>query len=804
MKVSLSWLEEYVTIDKSVEQLSSLLTMAGLEVEAVEDRYAYLETVVVGRVSEVIPHPNADRLKVCRVEAGPKTYQVVCGAPNAAVGLRAPLALSGTQLPGGMLVNESAVRGQPSEAMLCSQAELGLGTDSDGLMVLNHDLPLGEPVNKALGLSDPVLEIGLTPNRADCLSILGIAREISGFEGGGLKRVPVQTPSAGGPIAQLTSVTVEAPIHCPRYAARLLEHITIGPSPFWLRDRLLSVGLRPINNIVDITNYVMMETGQPLHAFDFDHLEEQRIVVRTAKQGERFTTLDGKERALNTDMLMICDGRKPVAVGGVMGGINSEIESGTTRVLLESAYFNPTSIRKTAKQLGLKTDASHRFERGVDPHGTLYALERAAQLMAEIGAGQLVEGCIDVQHNLTQPPTLRLSTAATNRLLGTDIARSEMAKLLSAIEFNTEAEDEDILKVGAPSFRVDIARPQDLMEEIARRAGYDCIPVVFPQLPPITRPVPKLWALRQSIRTLMAGLGFAEIITYSFVHADSCRRLRLPEADRRCRQLPILNPLSEDQAVMRTSLIPGLLETMKRNLSRQSRNLKLFETGKIFIAGNGDVQPEEIEMLAGIWTGDRAEHEWHTKPEPCDFYDLKGAAESLLEGLHVGNVRFTQLPDGQCAYTRPGSSAQILLGGVPVGIIAEVHPQVLAAYELRQKAFIFEMEMAGLIAHVPETRTSVPLPKYPSVSRDATLILAKEIETDALLRFIHQMDEPLIEEVRLFDVFTGRPVAQGRKSVSVRIVYRSAQATLEDAAVNEVHRRISDRVVEAFKAELPG
>jgi phenylalanyl-tRNA synthetase beta chain len=804
MKVSLSWLQEYVTIGMPVDRLAHALTMAGLEVEAVEDRYAYLDTVVVGRIAAVTPHPNADKLKLCRVEAGKHTCQVVCGAPNAAVGLLAPLALAGSQLPGGAIVSVNAIRGQNSEGMLCSQAELGLGDDGAGLLSLSEDLTPGDPLNKALGLSDYVLEIGLTPNRADCLSIMGVAREVAGFNGDALKRPAVQMPPTGGRIAAMTSVTVEAPDHCPRYAARLIENITVAPSPFWLKDRLTSVGLRPINNIVDITNFVMLETGQPLHAFDFDHLAEHRIVVRTAGQGERFTTLDGKERSLGPEMLMICDGQKPVAVGGVMGGMNSEIETGTSRVLLESAYFNPVSIRKTAKQLGLSTDASHRFERGVDPHGTLYALERAARLMAELGRGRIIKGCIDVAQDLPRTPTIRLSAAAANRLLGTRIERADMSRLLSAIEFKVQTENEDMLKVDTPSFRVDISRPEDLVEEVARRAGYDRIPVAYPVLPAVTRPASRLWQQRQIMRHLMAGLGFSEIITYSFVHTDSCRRLRLPEDDRRCRQLAILNPLSEDQAVMRSSLIPGLLETMKRNTARLSKDLKLFETGKIFISKGGDAQPEEIDMLAGLWTGDRATPEWHTKPEPCDFYDLKGGVESLLEGLNIESARFTRLPDDRCAYTKPGASAQIIVDGDLLGLIGEVHPQVLSSYELRQPAFIFEMDLERLVSHIPEVRRSRPLPKYPATSRDATLIVEKDLEVDALLNYIRSLDEALVEEVRLFDIFTGAPIAEGRKSVSLRIVYRSSENTLEDAAVNKLHKQISGRLVKAFNADLPG
>jgi phenylalanyl-tRNA synthetase beta chain len=803
MKISLSWLREFVPCDLTVDRLAHLLTMTGLEVEAVEERYAYLDTVVVGRIEALAPHPNADRLKLCTVYTGSAECTVVCGAPNAAVGMLAPLALPGTHLPGGLTVAEGVIRGQASAGMLCSQAELGLGADGSGLMALPLELAVGLPLHKALGLSDPIMEVSLTPNRADCLSVLGIAREVAGFVGTQAKRPEIQLPAGHGDIQALTSVTIDSPEHCPRYAARLLENITVGPSPFWLKDRLLAVGLRPINNIVDITNLVMLETGQPLHAFDFDHLAENRIVVRTAVAGERFTTLDGKERTLEAHMLMICDGRKPVAVGGVMGGMNSEIEAGTTRVLIESAYFNPTSIRKTAKRLGLKSDASHRFERGVDPQGTLYALDRAAQLMAELGNGRLMAGCIDVKYALPATPPIALSAAATNRLLGTAFSRDEMARLLEGIEFKTQVQEADTLVVTIPSFRVDISRPQDLMEEVARRAGYDQIPVTFAPLPAVTQPAPKLLTQRRRIRELFTGMGFAEAITYSFVHADSCRRLRLPESDPRCRQLAILNPLSEDQTVMRTSLIPGLLDAMQRNLARQTRNIRLFETGKIFISNGSASQPDEIEMLAGLWTGDRGEVAWHAKSEPCDFYDLKGAVEGLLEGLHVSPVDFTRLPDEQCAFTQPGSSAQIRVAGETLGRIGQVHTETLQAYDLKQSAFVFELDLARLMAHISDERQNRPLPRFPAVSRDVTVVVRKELEAERLLAYVRDMKTALMEEVRLFDVFDGKPIPQGCKSVSLRMIYRSAEATLEDAAVNELHKQISDRLVEQFKAELP-
>ncbi len=803
MKVSLSWLRDYVAIDMPAEELAHMLTMTGFEVEGLENRFAYLDTVLTASIESIAPHPNADKLKLCRVRAAERTFQVVCGAPNAAVGLLAPLALPGTELPNGSRVAENSIRGTKSEGMLCSQAELGLGADRSGLMTLPQALSSGQPLNTALGIDDAVMEINITPNRPDGLSIIGIAREVAGFLGVPVKKAALNLNPSGGRIEDLTSVRIDAPAHCPRYAARLLEGITVGPSPFWLQDRLLSIGLRPINNIVDITNFVMMEVGQPLHAFDFDRLEENRIVVRTAAPGERFTTLDGKEHQLNADALMICDGRKPVAIGGVMGGMNSEIEPATQRVLIESAYFNPISIRKTAKLLGLKTEASHRFERGVDPHGTRYALDRAAQLMTELGGGKLVDGCIDVVYDLPAQSPITLSAAAANRALGTRLTRDEMADLLEKIEFKVKPADEDRLSVTAPSFRVDVSRPEDLMEEIARRAGYDRIPVTFPTIPAVTRPLAAALAQRQRIRELMSGMGFNETITYSFVHADACRRLRLPEDDPRCRQLAILNPLSEDQTVMRTSLLPGLLEVMKRNMARQIKTLKLFETGKIFISKGNDQQPQEIQMLAGLWTGERSAADWHTQPEPCDFYELKGAVEGLLEGLHIPAARFTALPDDQCAYTRPGASARILADAELLGIIGELHPQVIGGFELKQTAFIFELYMDRLLKSTPDEIQYQPLPKYPAIARDATLIVEKATEAGSLLEQIRLMNEPLVEEARLFDIFEGLPIAEGYKSVSLRIVYRSAEGTLEDATVNQLHKQITDHLVKHFKAALP-
>ena len=803
MKVSLSWLRTYVDLSLDAQSLTDRLTMAGLEVEEVYDRYDYLKSVLVGRVTDVAPHPKADKLKICKVQAADGSYDVVCGAPNVAVDMLAPLALPGTELPNGTILTASTIRGRQSNGMLCSEIELGLGLDGSGLMVLDKALAHGTPLNEALNLSDPVLDIGLTPNRSDCLSIIGIAREVAGLQGVAIKRPVIELPQTQGDIHDHTSVLVEAPDHCPRYTARLITDLKVAPSPLWLQDRLRSVGLRPINNLVDITNFVMLETGQPLHAFDFETLEQRRIVVRTASEGEKFTTLDGKERVLNPEMLMICDGSKPVGIAGVMGGLNSEIEAHTTHVLLESAYFNPVSIRKTAKKLGLNTDAAHRFERGVDPQGTVYAVNRAAELMVRLGQGKLTGGTIDACRGLPETETIFLRASAANRTLGTSLEPGQMADLLTAIEFKVTTVDNDALQVEVPSFRVDVKRPEDLMEEVARLWGYDNIPTTFTVIPAVSRTADRFWIQRQRIREKLAGLGFNEAINYSFIHKDSCDRIELAQEDRRRSVVEILNPLSEDQAILRTSLIPGLLETMQRNVTRQVKTLKVFEVGKIFIGRGGENQPEETDMLAALWTGDRSPSGWFAKSEPCDFYDLKGILEGLFSGLHLPGADFSRLRDSQCMYTRRGLTGGISINGDPVGIIGEVRSSVLAAYGLKQQAFVFEIDLRCLTEKIPENVVARTLPKYPAIARDTTLIIDRQIEAQSLISQVKAQDQPLVEDVQIFDVFQGAALPDHRKSVSLRITYRSADGTLEDEAVNAIHKVISENLVKAFNADLP-
>jgi phenylalanyl-tRNA synthetase beta chain len=807
MKVSLSWLKDYVSIQMDPADLAEALTMVGLEVESVSERYSYLDTVFVGRIDEIAPHPNADKLHLCRVDTGDGQISVVCGAPNIQIGMLSAVALPGTEFPEGFVLEKSIIRGQLSEGMLCSEGELGLGEDRSGIMTLDPSLSVGSKLTSALALSDTVFEIEITPNRPDCLSITGVAREIAAIQKLRLKYPDVKLVDNGNQIAERTSIKIEAPDHCPRYVARLLEDIKVKPSPFWLQDRLLSVGLRPINNIVDATNFVLIESGQPLHAFDFDRLAENRIVVRTASKGETFVTLDQKERVLDDDILMICDGQKPVAIGGVMGGLNSEIEESTTRVLLESAYFNPVSIRRTSKRLGLSTDAAYRFERGVDPEGQIVAANRAAKLMADLGAGRLISGLIDEYPKRQSVNSLKLSAKNTNRLLGTHLQRKKIAKLLKSIEFSVDqknaGKDEDILTVTPPSFRVDISRPEDLMEEVARLSGYNNIPTTFPPMPAAERSAHKEIDLRQRIRQLMTGFGFRETINYSFMHKQSGDRLRLKPDDPRRKLVDILNPLTEDQAVMRTSLVPGLLQTLHYNFFQQIKNLKIFEIGKIFINEDPRQLPREPEILAGIWTGSRHDASWHDQATDCDFYDIKGAVEGLLTALQIEGIEFTQLPEKACTYTRAGYTAQILCNHIPLGLVGEIHPVVLANYDVKQAAFLFEIHFDHLLPLIKDTRQSRPIPKFPAIFRDITIIINNDIETQKVIAAAQQQQEALVESFTLLDVFEGKPIAERKKSVSLRVTYRSAVKTLKDEDVSPIHQSIADRLVKAFKATLP-
>jgi len=811
MKVSLSWLKEYISVDLEPLVIAEKLTMAGLEVDAVEKRYDYLTDIVVATVEAVKKHPNADKLSVCQVDVGAaELIQIVCGAPNVRKGMVVPCALPGALLPGGVKIKKGSIRGEASCGMLCSASELRLNTDASGIMDLEEAFPAGTPLEAALNISDFVFEIDLTPNRPDCLSCIGVAREVGAFTE---PRQKVRLPDYMLPkdkigkesIHDYAKVQIVDPDLCPRYSAGLLFDVKIKPSPFWLQEKLESIGLTPINNVVDITNFVMMETGQPLHAFDFDEVAMGRIVVRRAGDDATFTTLDSKNHTLESDMLMICDGERPVGLAGVMGGENSEISDTTCRVLVESAYFNPVSIRKTAKTTGIATDASHRFERGVDPEGTVKALSRAVSLMAQLCDATIAADFIDEYPKKAVPCEINLNINALNNRLGTSLDSQAICEILGSVEFEVEKTSDIDLKVGVPSFRVDVTRPEDLSEEVARLWGYNHIKTSYPLVPAIGRPLDQKIVLREKIRHIMTGFSFFEIINYNFINENACDRLNLSQTDTRRNVETILNPISDQMSVLRSSLLVGLLETMKRNISQQTDTLKLFEMGKVFLATQKGSLPDEREMVAGLITGNRSDQFWYSKKTKVDFFDLKGFVEGLFGSLKIKNLTFEKIEDDSCPYYKKGYAAVVKSNEIQLGTLGKIDDKVLKNFALKQDAFVFDFRFKAIQELLPLSVTAELLPRFPSISRDITIIVDKKISVGSILKQVEQISEKeaVIEKAFLFDAFEGHPLAEGKKSLSFRVVYRSQSKTLKEKNIQKLHVNISKALVDLFHADLP-
>ncbi|HSH12626.1 MAG TPA: phenylalanine--tRNA ligase subunit beta, partial [Desulfurivibrionaceae bacterium] len=634
MKFTINWLKQYLDCDLSPQELADRLTMLGLEVDSVASLYPDLTGVRVARIVAVQPHPNADRLQLCDVDDGEGMRRVVCGAPNARAGLVTALATPGTLMPGGLVIAAAKIRGEASAGMLCSASELGIGGAKTGIIELSADLAPGQPLVEALGLRDTLVEVDLTPNRPDCASVIGLAREVGGVIS---KKVRHPLPETLPELSSLDlpfSVEVRDPESCPRYAARLIRGVKIGPSPWWLQQLLLAVGLRPINNVVDVTNFVMLEYGQPLHAFDFAKLAGGKIVVRRANPGETIQTLDGGVRQLDQDMLLICDAEQGVAVAGVMGGGNSEVSETSTEILLESACFNPLSIRRTSRRLNMATDSSYRFERGVDPEGTVRALERATRLIVELAGGAAVAGGVDCREGLLARSPIQLRVQRCADLLGIAIDGDTIVSLLAAIEIPARQLDGQTLEITVPGFRVDLEREIDLIEEVARLVGYNDLPTTLPVVPLSFADSDPARQLRARVAEIMTALGFSEAINYSFVSEKHFDLLGLAEDDPLRTTVRLRNPLNDEQSVMRTLLLPGVLENVRRNLNHQVADLRLFETGKVFIPGAAELPREEIWLTATM-AGRRypGSPVFHFGQGTGDFFDIKAVAQQLLGEL---------------------------------------------------------------------------------------------------------------------------------------------------------------------------
>jgi len=788
MKISLEWLKDYIDLILPAAELADLLTHSGLEVESMIETKPQFRGVWVARLDSFKPHPQSDHLSICTVNDGKRDYSVVCGAPNVKAGERVALALEGALLPGGEKIGRTHFQGVLSEGMLCSEKELGLSEDGSGIMLLGDDLPLGVPLEKALPLKDWILEVNITPNRSDCLCLLGVAREVGALTGQHL-HLPEEGKVEGTMAAErTTSVAIDRPDLCPRYVAKLILGVKIIPSPFWMRRRLAALGVRAINNIVDVTNYVMLEMGQPLHAFDFDRLEERRIVVQTAVPGQTFTTLDGMIRSMPEDALMICDGKKPVALAGIMGGLNSEVEAETANILLESAYFDPMGIRRTSKCLGLSTEASLRFERGIDPNGALRAAERAAGLMGKLGGGSLARGSVDNYPRKIEPRKIPLRVPRVNQILGTSLNKGEIQNYLQSLEIAVQANGPESLSAIPATYRVDLTREIDLIEEVARLHGFHRIPVTLPAGRVMPQKKTRMQRAAERTRGLLTSFGFWEVINYSFISPRVLRELQIPQGDRRSRVLAIQNPLSEDQSVMRTTLIPGLLQTARTNTHRQNLDLKVFELGRVFFPRKGENLPEEVETLAGLLSGLREEESWAKPKAKCDFFDLKGILEAFFEGLGVSGVLF--VPDPQIAFLHPGKACRVEAGGESIGVMGEVHPNVNELFDLKQEAFLFELDFQKLTGRIEEHRSFSPLPRYPAVTRDLALIVEDTMAAGDLLNALWRANDGSIKEIRLFDLYRGNPVPPGKKSLAFRLIYQRDDRTLTDQEVNDFHRRL--------------
>jgi len=790
MRISLSWLREFVDIDQTPAAVAESLTMAGLEVEGLEHRAQNLNDVTAARIMDIRPHPGADRLSICQLDAGKEEVSVVCGAPNIRKGDLAPLALPGTTLPNGMVIKESRIQGEISHGMLLAEDEMGLTDDHTGIMILPDDLTPGQPLSSALDLEDWILEVSLSPNRIDCASIVGIAREIGALTNKKIKMPEIHFEESDLLIEDLARVAILDSQGCPRYTAGLVDHVKIGPSPFWMRYRLHVSGIRSINNVVDITNYILIELGQPLHAFDYHRLAEGRIVVKRAENNQVFTTLDNQPRYLDDRMLVICDGKEPVALAGIMGGLNSEITEDTATVLIESAYFDPAMIRRSSKELSLTTEASYRFERGIDIQGVDLALKRSLMLIAQLAEGDIAKGVIDCYPRPWSPPKITLRVDRANEILGTGIDMKQMADHLSSLNMAVKVVSKDQMEVSPPSFRVDITREADLVEEVARLFGYNNIPVTLPAIRPAEEDVLEL-LLRDRIKSILVGIGFSEVITYSFISPKSADIMGAGENSNLRSFVRLLNPLSQDQSVMRTSLIPGLLSTVRINSLRDQNDIRVFEWGKAYIKRDGEL-PQEKQVLVALITGLGSRQEWYQEPREADFFDIKGVAEDILEELGIGGAEYKRSSPKEGL--DPREYARIFHSGSEIGAIGQVSRDVLEGYGVEKKAFILELYIEALLSLVVWVKNFTPMAKFPSVRRDISIVVDRSLDSAMIVSIVKKMGNGLVESVDIFDAYQGKGIAPQERALAVRISYRSKERTLTDDEVNEIHGGIIDEI----------
>lgn len=791
MKISYRWLHEFLNFTISPAEIVDKLIMIGHEVEEVIDLGMIDNLIRTARVVSVEDHPDSDHLTICKVDNGlGQEVQVVCGAPNVAAGMISVLAGVGATLPNGLTLKRTKIRGVRSEGMLLALDEMGLGTGHEGIVELEPDTKIGEGY-------DLLLDLEITPNRPDCLSIFGLARELAAVYCNKAYGRTVRIKETYENVRDYINISIKCPEECPRYAARLIKDVKIGPSPAWFQRRLLSVGLRPINNVVDATNYVLMELGHPMHAFDYDNLSEKRIVVRLAEPDETIKIIDGSEVKLKagSDML-ITDGVKPIALAGVMGGFNSEVTPETTNVLLESAYFKPATIRLTSRRHNISTDASYRFERGTDQQHVTVVLDRATALIVELGGGVVPKGIADTQPRVASSNTLMLRTDRACKLLGVDLDKTLMADLLSRLGFEMLRSDRDMLVVAVPPHRVDISREEDLYEEIARMHGYDKIVSTMPKLEASPESLHDTVWLRRLLQDRLVALGLYEAINLSFIGESDLDDLDMPHEG----ILKLLNPMSREQAILRPDLTPSILRNVVYNQNRGNLNVQLFEISRTFHFGDMATPYLEKEALVIALTGKAEEASWHKGVvKDIDFFDLKGLLESLFVSLGIAGLKYaTNAP----AFLHPGRSARLLYGDTPVGWFGELGPVQRERLGLNSRTQIAHIELEALRELVTLRRKFKEIPRYPAIERDLALLLDKTVPAAKVEGVVRSAAGNLLESISLFDCYEGEQVPEGQKSLAYRLVYRHAERTLTDDEVENAQQKVLAKVEKAFSARL--
>lgn len=805
MLVSYKWLSQYVDLSGvSPHELAEKITRAGVEVDAVHQRNKGIEQVVIGHVLERKQHPNADKLSVCQVDIGEaEPVQIVCGAPNVDQGQKVAVAKVGAVLPDNFKIKKAKLRGEESLGMICSAQELGIEDKlvaaefKAGIMVLPDQLEVGSSALEHLDLDDTILELDLTPNRSDCLSMLGVAYEVGAILGRGIKQPDINLQESKETIKEQVQVKIEAQELCPHYVARKVKGVQIGRSPLWLQNRLISAGIRPINNVVDVTNMIMLEYGQPLHAFDAEQVKYGQIIVRQAKAGEQVVTLDDQERKLQEGMLLITDSEKILAIAGVMGAANSEVTSQTTDIIIESAYFDGISVRSTSKALGLRSEASLRFEKGVDPERLYAAADRAAALLAEVAGGEVIQGVSEQKVKDFEREEISVNMVHLNKVLGTNLSISEVTNIMDRLAFDYENKGHEIC-VEIPTRRSDLRIEEDMMEEVARLYGYDRIPTTLPSGVTTPGSRTKKQTLRRIVKKFLQGVGLNQVVTYSLTSKKHAEWGNTIQKD--VKPIALSMPMSEERSHLRTTMISNLLEIASHNRNRRMTDTHIFEIGHIFLTNQDQLTelPQEKEMVSGLVTGLWQLHPWQQVKVPVDFYVLKGIVEGLLEKLEIGSIRFEL---ASLEGFHPGRTAWIKHHDAVIGVIGQIHPRKQNNLDL-EATYSFELDLDYLLEQLPEKLSYTPLPKFPSIQRDLAIVVAKEVMAGDVASTIKEAGSTLLTSVQLFDVYEGDRIEEGKKSLAFALIYQDPEKTLTDEDVSRVHDRVVKELENKWSAEL--